>query len=270
MKIKSGFSLAEMLIALAIIAVISTMAFTISKKGTERAYNMYYYTGYTGITEAIAEAQNAGQILSNSDPINSDFIKYVAKLLTVNVNTDTSIEDNGSSYNINARNGIKYSFKRGYVPYTPTDEDGNSTGETQYLYQIDMTVPAVRQKKGDNATVALYYYPQQYGLLIPKAVDEAYIPPVDLQNRTDLLPFYFYNAKTGIRVEFSTNKVSDLSDSNVYEKTEYKSFKEIFCAKYGSATFDQLNLVSGCNSSQAEQNKAKRSVIRLANPRKIF
>ena len=41
MKIKSGFSLAEMLIALAIIAVISTMAFTISKKGTERAYNMY-------------------------------------------------------------------------------------------------------------------------------------------------------------------------------------------------------------------------------------
>lgn len=59
-KLKKGFSLAELLIALGIVAVIATMGFTISKQGIENAYNQYFYTGYKGIYDAITAASNDG------------------------------------------------------------------------------------------------------------------------------------------------------------------------------------------------------------------
>ncbi len=46
---KPAFSLAELLIAMGIIAVVATMGVSISKKGVERAYNQYFYTGYNGL-----------------------------------------------------------------------------------------------------------------------------------------------------------------------------------------------------------------------------
>ena len=52
-KVKSGFSLAEVLIALAIISVIATMGFSIAKKGIANAYQGYYYAGYQGMDSAI-------------------------------------------------------------------------------------------------------------------------------------------------------------------------------------------------------------------------
>ena len=57
---KKGFSLAELLIAMSIIAVIATMGFTISKQGVENAYNLYWYTGYKGIQDAISGASDEG------------------------------------------------------------------------------------------------------------------------------------------------------------------------------------------------------------------
>ena len=50
---KKGFSLAEILIALGIISIISTMGITIARKGIDRAYNLYVYSSYKGIQEAI-------------------------------------------------------------------------------------------------------------------------------------------------------------------------------------------------------------------------
>lgn len=38
-RFKSGFSLAEVLLALAIVAIIATLGFTMSRKGIEHAYN---------------------------------------------------------------------------------------------------------------------------------------------------------------------------------------------------------------------------------------
>ena len=53
---KLGFTLAEMLIVFGIIAIILTLGITISKKGFDKAYNLYIYTAYDGIQDAISEA----------------------------------------------------------------------------------------------------------------------------------------------------------------------------------------------------------------------
>ena len=54
---QKGFSLAEILIALAIISVISTLGFSIAKKGIEDAYQGYFYTGYNGLYTALSIAK---------------------------------------------------------------------------------------------------------------------------------------------------------------------------------------------------------------------
>ena len=51
--LEKGFSLSEILIALAIISVIATMGFSIAQKGIANAYQGYYYTGYLGMNTAL-------------------------------------------------------------------------------------------------------------------------------------------------------------------------------------------------------------------------
>ena len=69
-KIKTGFSLAELLIGLVIAAIIATMGMSIAKKGIENSYDAYIYTGYKGITDAITEANANGNTLYNTKQYN--------------------------------------------------------------------------------------------------------------------------------------------------------------------------------------------------------
>ncbi|MBO5737806.1 prepilin-type N-terminal cleavage/methylation domain-containing protein [bacterium] len=59
-RFKTGFSLAEVLLTLAIVSIIATIGFTMSRKGIEKAYNGYIYNGYNSLTIAIAEANARG------------------------------------------------------------------------------------------------------------------------------------------------------------------------------------------------------------------
>jgi prepilin-type N-terminal cleavage/methylation domain-containing protein len=59
-RFKTGFSLAEVLLTLAIVSIIATIGFTMSRKGIEKAYNGYIYNGYNSLTIAIAEAKARG------------------------------------------------------------------------------------------------------------------------------------------------------------------------------------------------------------------
>lgn len=57
---RRGFTLAELLICMAIIGTIAAMGMVITKRSTESAYNLYYYTGYINLYNAIAEARANG------------------------------------------------------------------------------------------------------------------------------------------------------------------------------------------------------------------
>ena len=86
-KFKKGFSLAELLIALAIISIIAIMGLNITKKSAENAYNLYIYSGYSAIQSAIADASCRGYKADDcaegslSGDNTCTFIKHIKKLL---------------------------------------------------------------------------------------------------------------------------------------------------------------------------------------------
>jgi prepilin-type N-terminal cleavage/methylation domain-containing protein len=66
-RFKTGFSLAEVLLTLAIVSIIATIGFTMSRKGIEKAYNGYIYNGYNSLTIAIAEANGRGHAFNGEN-----------------------------------------------------------------------------------------------------------------------------------------------------------------------------------------------------------
>lgn len=166
-KFKKAFSLAEILIAVAIISVIATLGFSIAGKGIERAYDNYVYTGVSGISKAISDANLIGRGVNENRRF---FFEHIRNLLSAT---------NPNALNMNeilAPNNIRYSFER-----TGTTDSGGS------IYTITMTTPA---RKGTNRVYRLTYIADnQFNHLI--------IPEAPLDTRMDLLPYYIDNGFTG-------------------------------------------------------------------------
>ena len=59
-KFKRAFTLAELLLCIGIIGIVSAMGMVITKHTTDKAYQLYYYTGYINLYNAIAEAKLQG------------------------------------------------------------------------------------------------------------------------------------------------------------------------------------------------------------------
>lgn len=57
---KRAFTLAELLLCIGIIGIVSAMGMVITKHTTDKAYQLYYYTGYINLYNAIAEAKLQG------------------------------------------------------------------------------------------------------------------------------------------------------------------------------------------------------------------
>ena len=102
-KMKNGFSLAEILVALGIVSVIATLGFSISKKGIARAYDAYVYNGLNSISAIMTDASAQG-IEGGS----TNLYKHIAKHL------DTAYKDTDQT--ITAPNNVKYTFKDPAVP----------------------------------------------------------------------------------------------------------------------------------------------------------
>ena len=75
-----GFTLSELLLCIGIIGVVSAMGMTITKISTDRAYNLYYYTGYTNLYNAIADAK------ANGIESNQEIMQHVTQLLSKDEN----------------------------------------------------------------------------------------------------------------------------------------------------------------------------------------
>ena len=90
-KFFRGFTLAELLLCVGIIGIVSAMGITVAKISAEKAYNLLYYTGYINLYNAIADAEYHGK------NTNEDIMNHVKDLLS---------KDNIISSNIN--NDIKF------------------------------------------------------------------------------------------------------------------------------------------------------------------
>lgn len=222
-NLKSGFTLAETLLAIGIISVVATIGFSFAQKGIERAYNQYYFTGYEGISLAIqdAEAQGRGIHDTNSFDIRNDFLTHIADLFGVrDFDADNACENENIGSNdvrvctIIAPNKISYQIFLDGQREEDTDGDGND--EDLPNYTIRMDVPAPKQADGNTfSRVCLAYLPYDtYGknaneggapLLIPfqgttpsaPDQDPSCSSSVDIVNRTDLLPFYLDDGEVG-------------------------------------------------------------------------
>lgn len=76
-NLKPAFTLAELLLCIGIIGVVSAMGMTIAKHGTDRAYNLFYYNGYINLYNAIADAKAV-----NPEANNVEIMNHVSDVLS--------------------------------------------------------------------------------------------------------------------------------------------------------------------------------------------
>lgn len=212
MKLKNAFSLAEVLIAIAIISVILIMCFSITNQGLDRAYTRYIYTGYKGLSDAIKEASAnniemvresaAGRLKSMR--IRNEYVEYICNLFNGTINGNNALY-------CSTPNGIDYLFANN----SPLD-----------AIKVTMYVPS--RKKEANKTkdsIDFYYlFTRPPYVLIPTSGGD-----INLLERPDLLPFYVDDGNTG-RV------VNDPVMGEMYVAKQYLSASEAICSVYGKIT----------------------------------
>ncbi len=243
-NLKKAFSLAELLIVMAIIAIITAMSFTIAKKGIKNAYNLFFYTGYNGLYEAIGDAIDYGYAPDSSTITNCDFTEHIVKILSAEKTTS------GNSVQIAAPNGITYTMSY-LTNYVEEEESGP-------IYKIIMKIPYQKTSDTSETKVTLFYLPNlNNGILIP-APKVTSDNNVDLQNRQDLLPFYIDDGNVGRAIETGVDQYS-------YTKPTYTSFKQAFCKINGTLTLEGETYVN-CSGVAS----GSKGLLRVANPQKVF
>lgn len=99
-KLFRGFTLAELLLCIGVIGIVSAMGMTVAKIGTDRAYNLYYYGAYENLYNAIADAKakniednlaimnHVNNVLSKSNLVanNSNFTYIALKAYAIPTN----------------------------------------------------------------------------------------------------------------------------------------------------------------------------------------
>ena len=158
-KIKKGFTIAEILLCLCIIGIISSMGIVATKHSADRAYNLFFYSGYINLYNTIMELKGNDELAN---------IENLAKYLgTANNNTITTI------------NGISYDITFG------------ATGE---VLGVEMKVPQRKTRNNDGIATSQFRVTEINNItyLIPMAGGN-----INLQNRRDLLPAYIDDGTVG-------------------------------------------------------------------------
>lgn len=240
-KFKTGFSLAEVLIALGIISVIATIGFTITKRNIDRAYDMYVYTGYQGISNAIAYANEEGQDITKKQV---QFEHSVSEIL------DGNTDPNDSTFT-KTPNGTSYKFTA-----LPERTINSTPPVRKHDYYITMKVPAPKRVFNKvtttQETICLLYMPEtKYGILIPvNSIDNCNATIADLNKRIDLLPFYVDDGEVGRVV------------NKKYRPKTYRNAADALRDAFGVFDSNYEKLIN-----EPEEQSGS---IRLENPRKAF
>ncbi len=251
-NLKKGFSLAELLIAIAIISVIAIMGTSIAKNNIERAYNLYVYTGFKGLQDGIADANSQG--INMASP--SEMAGHLYNLFT---NKEASISPTNGYYKVTASNNIQYNI------YT----DSDTVNDLGTIYYIAMQIPYVKKKDSSTQTVCLQYIDSSKTAFALYPVDEfksscsTSASFSAIQDRIDLLPFYIDDGFTG-RYAPDINNNND-KKMKYYKKTFY-SFREAACKSRGDLDLDNANI--SCDDYNAVADAV--GFLRVENPRKAF
>ena len=230
MQYKRGFSLIEVLLVMSIIAVITTMGLSVSKRNVDRAYNYYWYTGYSALVDATRDAVMNNR-LDTSNPSGSlnGYGAYIG-LNLMGVSPDKYDYSNNKA-TINAPNGIRYEIQ--YV--------------NSLYYKITMTIPKPNRKKAfPNQTVFIYNFDLK--MIYPGNVTNSNTQ-INLQSRPDLLPFYI--KRTDVH---TTTAIKD-----------FYGFKDAYCRVYNSVT--NLGTEGNISCSSAP---TMTGIVLPINPRKIY
>ncbi|MBR6126436.1 prepilin-type N-terminal cleavage/methylation domain-containing protein [bacterium] len=194
MRKLKGFTLTEALICILIIGVVSAFGGTIMKKSADKAYKMYYKSGYENLYNALAviEGDDADHAITTQAGLQN----RLDNILNLDAQHKT-------------RNGIEYR-----VQWT----DGSNN------FVIDMTIPQRKTRANVNGRIAagLLFNRENEGSLIPLNVNaDGYIP--NLQSRSDLLSYYIDDGLVGRR-----------SGHHSFERIRPRSYKEAACMIYGN------------------------------------
>lgn len=227
---KCGFSLMELLLVLAIISIISVMGIQLTKHSTDKAYDLYYYSGYINLYNSIADIRSLGQKVT-LDELN--------KRLGTEVPLPAGVNE------ITTNNGIKY-------------DDLNRVGETDD-FDITMKIPQRKTKKNPDAiaTVRLRYHSDGTGYLIPYEQRVAVRTDiVNLPKRRDLLPAYIDDGLVG-----RTRPQNNGTPTYTYQRIQYRTYRDAFCNLNS-----QIAGIISC--AGIIQNPNVVGVLRIADPRK--
>ena len=248
-NIKKGFTLAELLISIAIISIISTMGIVISKKGMDKAYDYYVYNSYKTISSAIGDAISNGY---SYDITNVGFTTYLQSLFSSQLLT--FVPDNGNNFALlYLKNGVVYKF--------------NNT----YKGHIRILLPSANSK---GRILDFYLDPDHYEYGLIPASNEAYNDSLSVLNRIDLLPFTIDDGETGkIVSRLNVDNLSSFDTPTYLDPTqkaiERYSYKEAFCKLYGNyngETIDNAKFKINCGGITS----SNKGVLRLLNPKKVF
>lgn len=253
MKLKKGFTLAELLVCIAIISIISTMGIVISKKGMDKAYDYYVYNSYKSISSAIGDAISNGY---SYDFENSDFSKYLQSLFSSQILVFNP--DGGNNFALlSLNNGVVYKF--------------NKTKEGH----IRILLPSANS---EGRILDFYLDPDHYEYGLIPASNEVYNNSLSVLDRIDLLPFTIDDGETGKIVSRLKEDFSDFEDpaylDEDHKTIERYSYKKAFCnlqaTGYDETITDwnnrEIKFEISCDAGITEG----KGVLRLLNPKKVF
>jgi prepilin-type N-terminal cleavage/methylation domain-containing protein len=305
-KLNKGFSLAELLIALAIISIISILGMSISKKGMEKAYNLYIYNAYSSIHNAIADAKNQGYEIESNNVNNCNFTRHIVRIFNAEDRTDDGIpaSDNRTYVRFRAENGVEFYIKKLSAYWNLTESPAAGEFQNTPIYLIKITVPAMPKKVNGTVrrtSIFSFYYvtgEKSYDFIIPAGAviddkgDDYATNYINLQTRKDLLPFYIDDGLKGKYIQYCVPDENDLSKCTLDDTPKHKgkreilSFKDAFCKvknnsiKFVMRTQDLSNnnvLFYKYGSSKlmgvainCDTDADTDGAIRVVDPRKVF
>ena len=302
---KLVFTLSEMLIYFGIIAIILTLGITISKKGFDKAYNLYIYTAYDGIQDAISEANFNSQ---TAYTVPEKFMLSIAGLLksqteTATINSlipsvpssDTAIiaEPVGDLSDTTGELSEAYNRQQGNIPTFGTEfstsngstvaigikqkttligHTSSTTTQNYDVFYFKVKVPAKKTKENNTGKklICLAYEPKnEVNVLIPSntACKSVSDGEIEYIDVFDRTDLLPFYIDNGINGRVMQYKKSTGSVGfSTKGGIKYMSLRDAICTVYGAVTYAGETI--SCNSSISQ--KSEKGIIKVENPRKVF